>query len=192
MPSRPALRRALERERSRLLEPPLLVEALAQVGVGPPDAVVVADLLGDALGLAQGALAAGEVADPEARHAEAVERMTLEGARTHRAGDLDRALAGRPRLLARGAQHEDLGLGREHARQRGRRRVGRQHADRVAIGGQRAVAVARDPQVAAEALAGHRRGDHVAGAVGELDAPCARASPHDDARRRCACSAPRG
>ena len=73
------------------------------------------------------------------------------------------------RLLARGAEHADLGLGREHARQRGRRRVGRQHPHGVAVRGQGAVAVARQPQVAPEALARQRRGDHVVGAVGELD-----------------------
>ena len=72
-------------------------------------------------------------------------------------------------LLAGGAEHPDLGLGREHARERGRRRVGRQHAHGVAVGGQGAVAVARQPQVAAEALACQRRGDHVAGGVGQLD-----------------------
>ena len=70
---------------------------------------------------------------------------------------------------AGGAEHQDLGLGGEHARQRGRRRVGRQDAHRVAVGGQGAIAVAGDPQVAPEALAGQRRGDHVVAAVGELD-----------------------
>ena len=87
---------------------------------------------------------------------------------TARAISIARSQAARVSSPGR-AQHEDLGLGREHARQRGRRRVGRQHPHRVAVGGQRAVAVARDPQVAAEALARQRRGDHVVGAVGELD-----------------------
>ena len=90
MPRRSALARALERERGRLLEPPLLVEALAEVGVGPPDAVVVGDLLGDALGLAQHALAAAQSPPPNRVDAEAVERVPLEGARADRARDRDR------------------------------------------------------------------------------------------------------
>ena len=85
------------------------------------------------------------------------------------AGDLDRALARRPRLLARSAQHEDLGLGCQHAGERGRRRVGREHADGVAVRSQAPVAVARDPQIAPDALAREGRADDVAAAVGELD-----------------------
>jgi hypothetical protein len=73
------------------------------------------------------------------------------------------------RLGARRAQYQDLGLGREHARQLGRRRLGRQDAHRVAVGGQGAVAVAGEPQVAAEALAREGAGRDVAGAIGELD-----------------------
>ena len=160
---------ALERQGRRLLQAPLLVEALAEVHVRPPDAVVVGDLFGDPLGLAQHALGARPVAVPEPRDAEAVERVALERARADGARDRDRALAGQALLLAGGAEHPDLGLGREHARERGRRRVGRQHTHGVAVGGQGAVAVACQPQVAAEALACQRGGDHVAGGVGQLD-----------------------
>ena len=129
------MRRALERQGRRLLQAPLLVEALAEVRVRPPDAVVVGDLLGDPLGLAQHALGARPVAVPEPRDAEAVERVPLEGARADRARDRDRALAGRrapprrgrgapgsgPRPRARAPARASAGRSAARARRRCRR-----------------------------------------------------------------------
>ena len=103
----PSAIRRWPRPRARARPPPraaLLVEALAQVRVGPPDAVVVGALLGDASWPRAGHARPRRSHRTRSASRQAVERMPFEGPRARPRAISSRALAGRARPLGRGAQ----------------------------------------------------------------------------------------
>ena len=109
--------------------------------------------------------------------------MALDGARADRPRRR-RGSSASARARARSAAASASGRGGEHARQRGRRRVGRHEAHRVAVGLQGGVAVAGGPQVARRALADAAPRHRLFAARRRARSPAAEARPRGGARRR--------
>ena len=84
--------------------------------------------------------------------AERVERLPLLGARADRAGDGERLLAARDRLMYAPAEHQQLALGRDDARAFGAGRIGRERRDCFAERFRCLVVAAHDPEVASQSL----------------------------------------